>query len=241
MSDDQPHVTNEIFEVALSHGSTARVPVTQVEGGGATKTGWLSLMSWLRPTSSTSHTTPPSTFAVSWLAAALLLTACGGTETASSTGLAVPASAPAMTEPSHSTPFMTTQPPSAPSPAAPLAVPAPPVAPAPLAPASGDVTRELVGMWEGGPGAQSGWRLIITADGRYELAHERSSPAWPIFVEQGVAFSQGSDLELTPTVVEGDVQREPRVAQWSIQPSSVVAVLTVIDPIDGEFSYVRTA
>lgn len=97
----------------------------------------------------------------------------------------------------------------------------------------GTVPAEVVGTWRGGPGGKSGYDLTITTDGRYELSHKA-------FIEQGYTAGDASTLLLRPVSVSGQVERSERVVRWSIQPSSVVDVLTILDPVDGEYSYVRT-
>lgn len=110
----------------------------------------------------------------------------------------------------------------------------PPIPPPP----QGEIPPPLVGEWSGGEGSKSGYRLTFLADGTYELIHERGT-AIPVFREAGYCAGDNSSLLLRPVVVEGPVERRERTVRWGIQPSSVVDVLTVIDPIDGEFSYVR--
>jgi len=102
----------------------------------------------------------------------------------------------------------------------------------------GEVPQPLIGVWSGGEGSKSGYRLTFFADGTYELIHERST-AIPVFREVGYCVGDGSSLLLRPVMVEGPVERRERMASWGIQSSSVVDVLTVIDQFDGEFSYVR--
>ncbi|MDQ3764270.1 MAG: hypothetical protein M3460_22635 [Actinomycetota bacterium] len=102
----------------------------------------------------------------------------------------------------------------------------------------GEVPQPLVGVWSGGQGSKSGYRLTFFADSTYELIHERNT-AIPAFREVGYCVGNGSSLLLRPVMVKGPVKRRERTARWDIQPSSVVDVLTVIDEFDGEFSYVR--
>ena len=102
----------------------------------------------------------------------------------------------------------------------------------------GEVPQPLVGVWSGGEGSKSGYRLTFYADSTYELVHERST-AIPMFREVGYCVGDSSHLLLRPVTVEGPLERGERTASWSIQPSSVVDVLTVVDQLDGEFSYVR--
>ena len=111
---------------------------------------------------------------------------------------------------------------------------APPVPPRP----QGKIPPPLIGIWSGGEGSKSGYRLTFRADGTYELIHERGT-AIPVFRETGYCVGDNSRLLLRPVVVEGPVERRERTARWGIQPSSVVEVLTVLDPFDGEFSYVK--
>lgn len=114
------------------------------------------------------------------------------------------------------------------------------VQPVPVTPPrpEGEVPQSLVGVWSGGEGSKSGYRLTFFADSTYELMHERST-AIPMFREVGYCVGDSSRLLLRPIMVEGPVERGERTAHWSIQQSSVVDVLTVIDQFDGEFSYVR--
>lgn len=102
----------------------------------------------------------------------------------------------------------------------------------------GEVPQPLVGVWSGGEGSKSGYQLTFFADSTYELIHERNT-AIPMFREVGYCVGDSSHLLLRPVMVEGPVERWERTASWSIQPSSVVEVLTVVDQFDGEFSYVR--
>lgn len=103
----------------------------------------------------------------------------------------------------------------------------------------GMVPKPLVGVWSGGEGGKSGYRLTLFADSTYELVHERVT-AIPSFREVGYCVGGGASLLLLrPVRVEGPVRRQERMARWGIQQSSVVDVLTVIDQFDGEFSYVR--
>lgn len=102
----------------------------------------------------------------------------------------------------------------------------------------GEVPQPLVGVWSGGEGSKSGYRLTFFADSTYELIHERNT-AIPVFREVGYCVGDGSNLLLRPVMVEGPVERWERAARWGIQQSSVVDVLTIIDQFDGEFSYVR--
>jgi hypothetical protein len=102
----------------------------------------------------------------------------------------------------------------------------------------GEVPQPLVGVWSGGEGSKSGYRLTFFADSTYELIHERST-AIPAFREVGYCVGDGSSLLFRPVMVQGAVERQERAARWGIQPSSVVDVLTIIDGFGGEFSYVR--
>jgi hypothetical protein len=103
----------------------------------------------------------------------------------------------------------------------------------------GKIPKPLIGAWSGGEGGKSGYRLTFFVDSTYELVHERVT-AVPAFREVGYCVGGGTSfLLLRPVRVEGPVTRRERMASWSIQPSSVVDVLTVIDQVDGEFSYVR--
>lgn len=114
------------------------------------------------------------------------------------------------------------------------------VQPIPLAPPrpQGKVPSPLVGVWSGGEGSKSGYRLTFFSNSTYELIHERST-AIPAFREVGYCVGGNSSLLLRSVKVEGPVERSERTARWGIQPSSVIDVLTVIDPLEGESSYVR--
>ncbi len=114
------------------------------------------------------------------------------------------------------------------------------VQPIPVTPPrpEGEVPQPLIGVWSGGEGGKSGYRLTFFADSSYELIHERNT-AIPMFREVGYCVGDSSRLLLRPVMVEGPVERGERTARWGIQPSSVIDVLTVIDQFDGEFSYVR--
>lgn len=97
----------------------------------------------------------------------------------------------------------------------------------------GEVPQPLVGVWSGGEGSKSGYRLTFFADSTYELVHERNT-AIPMFREVGYCVGDSSHLLLRPFTIEGPVEHGERAARWSIQPSSVVDVLTVVDQFDGE-------
>ena len=113
--------------------------------------------------------------------------------------------------------------------------------PAPARPAGG-IPRDLIGRWSGGEGSQTGYTLTFWEDGRYELAHERTTGI-PQFIERGLAGGTGNEIVLRPVDVSGPVSRSERTARWSVQRMADVygydiEVLVLVD-VYGEFSYAK--
>ncbi|WP_133252091.1 hypothetical protein [Actinomycetospora cinnamomea] len=98
-------------------------------------------------------------------------------------------------------------------------------------PVVGSVPRALAGLWSGGPGDASGYLLAIGSDGTYQRARTST----------GRIFEQGV-LQVTP---RGSWTFVPtsggprRTGTFEYTNASGIEVLSMNDPREGYFSYVR--
>jgi hypothetical protein len=97
--------------------------------------------------------------------------------------------------------------------------------------------RGVLGAWQGGPGAAGGYLLKITRTGEYQLEHTKNT-GFPAFVEEGYIVGDADELLFRPVVMNGFRSQE-RVATWASLPNSVTDLITISDPIFGDFDMVR--